>query len=82
MKRRIHQNVWGNWNGYAGSRRVEDFGTDEMNARYWLQHGARTDDDFRKLSEDESLCRWKLVVEQARRAGSQQVSPALTLLEY
>lgn len=25
-KRRIHQNAWGNWNGYEGTRRVIEFG--------------------------------------------------------
>lgn len=36
MKRKIHQNVWGNWNGYEGTRKVADFGTDEQGAREWL----------------------------------------------
>lgn len=36
MKRRIRQNIWGNWKGYEGTRRVEDFGTDEQEARLWL----------------------------------------------
>ena len=35
-KRRIHQNIWGNWYGYLGTRRVEDFGLDEWNAFEWL----------------------------------------------
>jgi len=36
MKRRIHQNIWGNWNGYEGNRKVESFGTDEEAALLWL----------------------------------------------
>lgn len=36
MKRRIHQNVWGNWSGYEGARRTQEFGTDEAEAREWL----------------------------------------------
>ena len=36
MKRRIKQNIWGNWNGYEGTRRVMQFGTSERNAKHWL----------------------------------------------
>lgn len=32
MKRRIKQNVWGNWKGYLGTRQALDFGTDEVSA--------------------------------------------------
>jgi len=39
MKRRIRQNVWGNWKTYLGARCVHDFGTDETSAREWLIHG-------------------------------------------
>ena len=35
MKRRIRQNQWGNWKGYLGSRKVEDFGTDGQAAQEW-----------------------------------------------
>ncbi len=42
MKRRIHCNVWGNWNGYLGRAKVEAFGTDEAEARSWLETGKRT----------------------------------------
>ena len=35
MKRRIRQNAWGNWKGYEGRRKVEDFGTDELDAILW-----------------------------------------------
>lgn len=36
MKRRIVQNRWGNWNGYAGTRKVIEFGTDEWRAKEWV----------------------------------------------
>jgi hypothetical protein len=36
MKARIHKNIWGNWNGYLGSRRVIEFGCDEHWALEWL----------------------------------------------
>jgi hypothetical protein len=35
-KRRIKQNIWGNWKGYVGTRRTMDFGTDEQEAKEWL----------------------------------------------
>jgi len=35
-KRRIHQNVWGNWNGYEGNRRTEEFGLDWREAHRWV----------------------------------------------
>ena len=34
-KRRIRQNVWGNWYGYEGTRRTKEFGTDARAAREW-----------------------------------------------
>ncbi len=42
MKRRIKQNVWGNWYGYEGGRRVKEFAesvewTAEQNAERWLR---------------------------------------------
>lgn len=37
-KRRIRQNIWGNWKGYLGTKRVEDFGTDERAAKDWLDN--------------------------------------------
>jgi len=33
---RIKQNIYGNWNGYVGNRKVEDFGLDEVRALAWL----------------------------------------------
>ena len=36
-KRRIKQNVWGNWNGYEGNRKVIEFGTGEFEANEWLR---------------------------------------------
>lgn len=39
MKRRIRQNIWGNWNGYEGSRKAYEFGTDAIEAESWLTTG-------------------------------------------
>lgn len=39
MKRRIRQNVWGNWKGYEGNRKVACFGIDEQEAKAWLAGG-------------------------------------------
>ena len=41
LKRRIKQNVWGNWYGYEGTRRVITFGEDaqytqEQKAERWV----------------------------------------------
>ena len=36
MKLRIKQNVYGNWNGYRGAKRVEDFGLDDVRAEAWV----------------------------------------------
>ena len=36
MKRRIKQNIWGNWNGYEGARKVVEFGTNEQGAQEWF----------------------------------------------
>ncbi len=39
MKRRIRQNIYGNWKGYEGSRRVRDFGCGvggKIDAEAWL----------------------------------------------
>jgi hypothetical protein len=35
-KVKIHQNVWDNWNGYVGNKKVIEFGLDEYKAREWL----------------------------------------------
>jgi hypothetical protein len=39
MKRRIRQTVWGNWNGYEGTRKAYEFGTDAIEAESWLATG-------------------------------------------
>jgi hypothetical protein len=41
-KRRIKQTIYGNWNGYVGNKRVEEFGQWEHEALAW-QAG---DDNF------------------------------------
>ena len=35
-KCRIHQNRYGNWNGYEGTRKTESFGMDHQAAKDWL----------------------------------------------
>ena len=38
-KKRIKQNIWGNWNGYIGTRKVIEFGcglAGEYRAQEWL----------------------------------------------
>ncbi len=42
MKIKIFQNIWGNWNGYLGKRKVKEFGTDEIGAKLWLKIGEKT----------------------------------------
>ena len=37
MKRKIRQNIWANWNGYVGTRKVIEFGTDELAANIWIK---------------------------------------------
>jgi hypothetical protein len=35
-KARIYQNIYGNWNAYLGTRKAQEFGTDEQGAKLWL----------------------------------------------
>lgn len=35
-KRKIRQNIYGNWNGYEGRRRVKEFGLDKIEAEIWV----------------------------------------------
>lgn len=37
--RKIKQNIWGNWNGYEGRRRVQEFGTNDIASAYWFLTG-------------------------------------------
>lgn len=39
MRRRLRLNAYGNWVGYISGKRVEEFGTDEVEAFYWLRTG-------------------------------------------
>lgn len=39
-KQRIKLNVWGNWNGYKGNKKVIEFGCDERAANDWLKDEA------------------------------------------
>jgi hypothetical protein len=38
--RTIRQNIYGNWNGYVSNRKVREFGTDKLNAEWWLNDEA------------------------------------------
>ena len=38
-KRRVRKNIYGNYVGYYGTRRAEEFGADEIAAAYWLFTG-------------------------------------------
>lgn len=38
-KRRIAKNIWGNWVGYEGRARTQEFGEKEIEAEYWLRTG-------------------------------------------
>jgi hypothetical protein len=40
MNRKIKQNIWGNWCGYRGNKRIHEFGTDEIAAAFWFLTGA------------------------------------------
>lgn len=33
----VRQNVWGNWNGYIGGKRVHEIGSSEFDAKIWLK---------------------------------------------
>ena len=32
-------NIWGNWNGYEGRKKVKEFGLDKFDAVEWEQGG-------------------------------------------
>jgi hypothetical protein len=38
-KRRVRQNIWGNWVGYVSGRRFWEFGADAKSASFW-ENGA------------------------------------------
>lgn len=38
-KRKIKQNIYGNWRGYLGSKSVAEFGGDDVAAGHWLLTG-------------------------------------------
>jgi hypothetical protein len=40
MKRKIKQNIFGNWCGYQFGRRTHEFGTNEIAAAFWFLTGA------------------------------------------
>ena len=43
-KRKIKQNIWGNWRGYLGTKSVEEFGEDDIAAGHWLLTGEKGHD--------------------------------------
>lgn len=51
-KRRVKENVYGNWNGYEGQRRVKEFGTDETEALLWRDDPAAYDELKAAQAED------------------------------
>jgi hypothetical protein len=51
MKRRIRLTLWGNWNGYLGSRKVIEFGTDRRGAEEWLGDPAKFEQSQREARE-------------------------------
>ncbi len=59
MKRRIKQNIWGNWKGYEGTRRAADcrteFGTDSVAAYIWLMTGKLSADGPDSYTVEELL---------------------------
>lgn len=50
-KRRIRENIWGNWKGYEGTRQVKDFGTDRRDAELWLADPAAYAAQYAYLDE-------------------------------
>lgn len=60
--RKIKQNIWGNWNGYLGGRKVAVFGTDEIAAGYWFLTGVT---DFAAGYDDLWIDRCKAAVSAA-----------------
>ncbi len=37
--RKINKNIYGNWVGYVGKKRVEEFRDCEVSANYWMKTG-------------------------------------------
>lgn len=52
VKRKIKQNIWGNWRGYLGTKCVEEFGTDEISAGHWMVTGEK---DFNAGYSEENI---------------------------
>jgi hypothetical protein len=67
-KRRIRQNVYGNWKGYEGRKRAEDFGTDESEANRWLRGEPKAPPE--PLIMIDWKARWAAAEESDRRASS------------
>lgn len=57
LKRRIRQNIWGNWYGYEGTRRVIEFangilGSAEQYANEWLNRKENDPDSLNLMDLD------------------------------
>lgn len=55
-KRRIHQNVWGNWNGYEGNRKVKEFGCEGLKYDGTLHDELQEWLDEKPITEEFVLC--------------------------
>ena len=54
-KRRIKQNIWGNWNGYEGTRKVREFGTDKWDAELWVKGELDEIEEERKMEHSRTI---------------------------
>jgi hypothetical protein len=66
MKRTIKQNIYGNWVGYTGRSRAEEFGNDEVAAGYWLLTGIV---DFNECYSDEWYPKSKQAVKDSYKSN-------------
>lgn len=55
MKRRIRQNVFGNWVAYAGNKKVITIGEWEVDAKDWMDNKCCSCGVDKGLNRDESL---------------------------
>jgi hypothetical protein len=62
MKKRIQENIWGNWNGYEGTRKVKEFGSGFRGKRLaheWLYLQREIDELSRQLAKTRTKL-WEL----------------------
>jgi hypothetical protein len=72
MQRKIKQNIYGNWVGYLGTRRSQEFGTKEVAAGYWLLTGTV---DFDECWSDEWLPKCKQAIVDSCRKQTSSTRP-------